>query len=357
MSFTVKTPLKLFATCIILFSCVSAKAQMALPAQVLASNSNRSPQTATDTAYFNSDPRLLENTGPMVLGLKRSAEQRRLLGYLKALKVAENPESYSSRQKFYYHLAGIFAHLKMYPLAMKCFFKSRTNIESAAADSTHLNSANLIISAQDDSLVSRQAVFEKADRKEIKSKIINYKSINSIFNDGKTTATYAMLFHVKQPVPGKGKIFLWANTGHTFITLIKYNKDSTYVSASFGFYPVKEQLLSATPLAPTTSATFRDDSGHKWDEVLGRFISRRKFEKILALASDYQCREYNLNSNNCTDFGIQAAAIAGIKVIETSGKWPLGKGNNPGITGQSILQGNFIDTETAGAQNLFEAER
>ncbi|WP_428329363.1 hypothetical protein [Mucilaginibacter sp.] len=83
----------------------------------------------------------------------------------------------------------------------------------------------------------------------------------------------------------------------------------------------------------------------------------KKLNKILALANDYQGMEYNLNNNNCTDFGIKAATIAGITVVETSGKWPLGKGNNPGITGQSILEGKFLNTETADRKSLFEADK
>ncbi len=267
----------------------------------------------------------------------------------------EDLSNYSSHQKFYYHLAGLFAHLKLYPLAMKCFLKTQANANTTPLieDTTQLSPENLAISSQDDSVINRQTASQLKQAKDVKSKKVDDESIYGVFNDGKIAIAYAMLFHVKQPVRGKRKIFHWANTGHTFITLIKYNADSTYVSASFGFYPVKDQLLSATPLAPTTSATFKDDSGHQWDEVLGKFISGRKFYKILLLTKDYSGMKYNLNQNNCTDFGIKAASIAGIKVMETSGKWPLGSGNNPGVTGQSILQGKYLNTDAKESKDLF----
>jgi len=39
--------------------------------------------------------------------------------------------------------------------------------------------------------------------------------------------------------------------------------------------------------------------------------------------------------------------------METSGKWPLGSGNNPGVTGQSILQGKYLNTDSTEFKHLF----
>lgn len=336
----------------------SSKAQITSSVKVLASNNSVVFKYTPDTAYtVNLDEarNIPPITEPSFASIKNARERRKLLTYLKKLNIPDDPNNYSSHQKLYYHLAGLFAHLKLYPLAMKCFLKTQgnTNTPQIMDDTTQLSLENLAISSQDDSVINKEAIFKLKDVKEIKSKKVNDESIYGVFNDGKTAIAYAMLFHVKQPVRGKRKIFKGINTGHTFITLIKYNADSTYVSASFGFYPVKDQLLSATPLAPTTSATFKDDSGHQWDEVLGKFISGRKFYKILLLTKDYSGMKYNLNKNNCTDFGIKAASIAGIKVTETSGKWPLGSGNNPGVTGQSILQGKYLNTDVKESKDLF----
>ena len=103
--------------------------------------------------------------------------------------------------------------------------------------------------------------------------------------------------------------------------------------------------MSATPLIPSTTSVFKDDTQHEWDEVVGKFISKRKFEKIIRLVKEYRCKKYNLNSNNCTDFGLDIAAIAGIKIKETVSSWPLGKGNNPANAGQSIREGKIKDED------------
>jgi septum formation inhibitor MinC len=351
MHFIYKSFLKTSIVAISFFSALDSKAQSELPARTFASNHSMAPKSTADTGYINQDQRINSNEHA-IASQKSVKERRKLLRYLKELNVPDDFNKYNSHQKFYCQLAGVFAHLELYPLAMKCFLKTQVNNQLAVTDTSEQNPENLAISSQDDSVTNKRIPYLK-NAKEFESKKTDNTHIQQVFNDGKTAIAYAMLFHVKQPVRAKQKVFQWANTGHTFITLIKYNIDSTYVSASFGFYPVKNHLLSATPLEPVTSSTFKDDAWHKWDEVLGKFISRRRFEKILALTGDYGSLEYDLNKNNCTDFGIRAASIAGIKITETTGKWPLGCGNNPGVTGQSILQGKFVNTDTSGFNGLF----
>ncbi len=344
-----------------LLSLAVAEAQTPSSSLVLASNHtlNIKVNAYTDSAGKPDSGNFVAAPALVTLKMTRARERRRLMVYLKELNVPEDLDHYQSHQKLYYHLANVFARLKLYPLAMKCFLKTQQAANSNAtdtllqADRLELNTNDLLLSAKDDSLVSSRAIMKKTRQEEQESKKIGFDRIRNAFNDGKTAIAYAMLFHVKQPVPGKRKIFHWANTGHTFITLIKYNSDSTFVSASFGFYPDKDQLFSATPLHPSSSSTFKDDAGHKWDEVLGKFISRRRFEKILALTRNYAGMEYQLSNNNCTDFGINAATIAGINISETKGKWPLGSGNNPAITGQSILLGKFSNAGSATLNGLF----
>jgi len=338
----------------------------------ISENKKLSPANTNSLSLYDKDATMLEN---LKSGLKKPGERKKLMAYLKQLSVNNNLNYNQSHAKLYYHLANTFARLRFYPLAMKCFFKTMQYNERANnnqsgpltasidslqqqpaltnTDSSRLTTGYLGINTNDDSVLNEQpALFE--DARAVKdSKAITYKRIINTFNDGKKAVAYALLFHVKQPVPGKRKIFALTNTGHTFITLIKYNADSTYVSLSFGFYPRKDNILSATPLEPYTSAVFKDDSEHQWDEVLGKFISRRRFGKILALTQKYNGMEYHLSKNNCTDFGIDAAALAGINIQDTSGKWPLGSGNNPAVTGQSILQGKFKNTDNGKADGLF----
>jgi hypothetical protein len=291
--------------------------------------------------------------------LSNRQERKLLMGYLKELSADNSEITYNqSKVKLYYRLANVFARLRLYPLAMKCFFKTikqnkvpgdepstSSAINSLTADSAAQQKLDkggyLAINSSDDSLfINNPHPTDLNDKTEKKSKAITYDRITGTFNDGKKAAAYALLFHVKQPVPGKPKVFKLANTGHTFITLIKYNTDSSTVSVSFGFYPQKDNLIfSATPWNPTCSGTFKNDKDHNWDEVLGRFISKRRFDRIMRLIKDYDGLDYHLSKNNCTDFALKAASFAGFGVTETKGSWPLGHGNNPGTTGQGILTG------------------
>jgi hypothetical protein len=283
--------------------------------------------------------------------LSKAQQRRQLMVYLKGMESTDinyNP----AKVKRLYSLANLFTRLRLYPLAMKCFLKTMQQ------DVDSISAGNIPITASDDSLLEKQESLPGADTdKEISSKPISNEAITATFNDGKTAIAYAMIFHVKQPVRGKPKIFKLANTGHTFITLIKYNSDSTYAAISFGFYPKKDNPLSATPIIPSTSSTFKDDSEHAWDEVVGKFISKRRFNKILALTQQYRNVSYHLSKNNCTDFGLKAAALAGLQVWDTKGSWPLGSGNNPGITGQSLLEGKFDNTDTGDRQQLLITNR
>ena len=283
--------------------------------------------------------------------LNKAQQRKQLMNYLQGME-SSNIYYNPAKIKRLYYLANIFTKLRLYPLAMKCFFKTmRPDVDS-------ISTGNLPITVSDDSLLEKQQSLLSADTdKEIKSKPINSEKITETFDDGKKAIAYAMIFHVKQPVRGKPKIFKLANTGHTFITLIKYNSDSTYAAISFGFYPKKDNMLSATPIIPSTSSTFKDDSEHAWDEVLGKFISERRFNKILALTQQYHNVTYHLSKNNCTDFGLKAAALAGLEVWNTKGSWPLGSGNNPGVTGQSLLNGKFDNADTGDQGNLLITHR
>jgi len=292
--------------------------------------------------------------------ISKSQERKKLMAYLRELDTNDDKAANRSHKKLFYNLANAFARLKLYPLAMKCFFKTlehtaeSNNTDSLFADTADFNAGYLNFTTKDDTLLdNRQGLLLPQGQQLHKSPAINYQNIIKTFDDGKKAVAYAMLIHVKQPIPGKRKVYLFTNSGHTYITLIKYNNDSSYVSLSFGFYPKKSHLLAGTPLFPTAGSTYRNDANYKWDEVTGKFISKRKFDKILALTKKYDGLKYHLSTNNCTDFSLKAALMADIHIEDTVGKWPLGRGNNPGITGQSLLQGKVYNGRPGNQDNLF----
>lgn len=221
------------------------------------------------------------------------------------------------RFRLFGDLARVSARMRLYPIAMRCYFNSRHDDDGLPADSVWYRERTLS-----------------------PSQPIPADTICAAFRDGKEATAFALLVHVQQPSPGRRRIFVrLGNVGHTFITLIKYNKDNSIVCRSFGFYPRKTHRLSATPVAPSAPGMVKDDGRHDWNEIAGKFITVRQFHRIIKVLRSYGNTLYNLNDNNCTDFGLSIAQIGGIDIRNTRGRWPLGGGNNPACAGQSILEG------------------
>ncbi len=239
-------------------------------------------------------------------------------------------------------VANISTRLKMYPLAMKCYsqamrIKREKGVFSNDVQHTADITNDLRISDDDSLEINLHAALPLTE-----SLPVLCPDIQCSFQDGKAAAAYAIILHVKQPISGKRKAFCHINNvGHSFITLVKLNDDNSSVSRSFGFYPAKKTFLSATPVHPGDQSVIKDDALHPWDESIVKFISEKKFSRLLANLEKFSRARYNLNRNNCTDFGLSEALIAGIEIKETSGEWPLGKGNNPANAGQSLLEKKF----------------
>ena len=338
-----------------------------------------SNQSAITTDGENAELALLNK---LESNFDKKPSRKVLLSYLRELNKNKSAENQRA-SKLHTRLANYFARLRLYPQVMKCFFKATvpddvmdnegrfiressgtvpgdttTNdvaeaIDSNASAATNV-SALLAINTRDSLLLKADSGLFNHNGNQIVSQPIPEKDIVNPFEDGKKGIRYALIVHIQQPVSGKPKIFVKLNqVGHTFVTLIKYNSDSTYIARTFGFYPRKENPLSATPIIPSARSVYKNDEKHDWDEVVGKFISARRFRKILMLVKQYDTVKYNLNKNNCTDFGLNVAALGGISITDTFGRWPLGRGNNPGVTGQSILNGKVINTDTGNKDNLF----
>ena len=163
---------KAFVISLTMFSWHASNAQIASSAKVFASNNSVAFKYTPDTAFsVNLDEPKYIN--PVIesssFSIKNGRERRKLLGYLKKLNIPQDPTNYNSHQKFYYHLAGLFAHLKLYPLAMKCFLKTQVNANTPQLidDSAQLSPENLAISSQDDSVINKQAIFQAKQVKEL----------------------------------------------------------------------------------------------------------------------------------------------------------------------------------------------
>jgi len=286
-----------------------------------------------------------------------------LLQFVRSLKLKTIFRNKAVKERLYYRTAITLARMRQYPHALKFFHKAAYEHESAATKQdpdtckysglyTDSIASSLMMDEMMDIADSSQIIIDHdtlllgAEYDNSRSLPVKPQEITRPFRDQKNALAYGIMLHVKQAATGKRKPFAGINTvGHMFITLVKFNADGSYVSRTFGFYPAKDNILSATPLFPGTSSVFKDDQYHSWDELAGKFVSKHKFNRILRMVRRYSKKKYNLNHNNCTDFGLCIAAIAGISIKDTKGSWPLGGGNNPGATGQSMLEGKVNDAE------------
>ncbi|QES89962.1 hypothetical protein [Rhizosphaericola mali] len=263
--------------------------------------------------------------------------------------------------KAYYNLAVLMARYKNYPLALKYFSLASAFDDASMSNEKFHNSFDSSFLEfptehfSEDSVEKNAAfvfgndtILLRNKSRDVRSKTITNRKLLAPFKDDEEGLAYGIMLHLKQPEFGKRKQFgLINNVGHMFITLVKFEPNGKSVSRTFGFYPDKDNFLSATPLMPGTSSTFKNDSLHLWDETVGKFISYKQFKLIIKMVRQYSRKKYHLNKNNCTDFGLCIAAISGIEIQDTKGTWPLGHGNDPGDTGQSILEGKVTNAENS----------
>ncbi|HEY4111557.1 hypothetical protein [Puia sp.] len=127
----------------------------------------------------------------------------------------------------------------------------------------------------------------------------------------------------------------FVNVGHVFLILTE-NDQGNITSRNVGFYPT-------SMVVPTTSGAFsqgvlNNDQSHTYNINLTVNVSSSQFFSILNYVSlgNNTGYLYNLNSNNCTTFAINAMAAGGVTLPSTKGSWPGGAGNDPGDLGEDI---------------------
>lgn len=121
--------------------------------------------------------------------------------------------------------------------------------------------------------------------------------------------------------------------GHTFLVLNETTSNKQ-ITRNVGFYPKS----SVWPYSPATQGELNNDANHSYDVSLTITMTSSQFYQVLDFISQgnnagYQ---YNLNSNNCTTFAINALAVAGFNLPKTNGNWSGGSGLNPGDLGEDI---------------------
>jgi hypothetical protein len=112
---------------------------------------------------------------------------------------------------------------------------------------------------------------------------------------------------------------------------------NTTITRNAGFYPAS----AITPHSPSSQGVLNDDDYHLYN-ISGSFtLTNAQFFSILNFISQGNSPGYlyNLNTNNCTTFVINAVAHAGIYLPMTMGTWQGGMGADPGDLGEDIRSG------------------
>ena len=124
-------------------------------------------------------------------------------------------------------------------------------------------------------------------------------------------------FCVDAPDPGTRNAIYDRDVGHTFLT-VDYGNGDVY---SFGFYPEK---LTRTGIIfqKSIKGVIKNDKGHEYNEYLTYEITQEQADQLLEFAQNYD-EKYNVVTNNCTTFVVDALKSIGINVPTTEKTWTL----------------------------------
>ena len=170
---------------------------------------------------------------------------------------------------------------------------------------------------------------------------------------------YQIALCVSQPEPGSRTAWTTQDpfnddknpvyVGHTYFIITQVTPTRTVIR-NVGFYP----LSNVSPYSPSGQSVLNNDQQRSYDIKLTIRMTSSQFFTVL----DYIKQGgnngylYNLNTNNCSTFAINALNSAGFNIPATRGTWHNGQGCNPGDLGEDIrsmpLTSNMTRTTTYG---------
>ncbi len=124
-------------------------------------------------------------------------------------------------------------------------------------------------------------------------------------------------FCVQAPDPGTRNAISAKGVGHTFLT-VDYGNGNVY---SFGFYPEKLKDIDII-FQNNVKGMIGDDKRHSYNEYLTYEITQEQADQLLVFAQNYD-EKYNVVTNNCTTFAVDALKSIGINVPITEKTWTL----------------------------------
>lgn len=184
--------------------------------------------------------------------------------------------------------------------------------------------------------------------------VLNLKTdiIDCFDIENNTSGYHTITLYVDQPIANSSETYTFegvdVEVGHTFVSL-EQNLDGQINTKTFGFYP----LESVSPNNPINSPKYCDDGGHEYDVSIKIEISPSVFNNIIYYLSflNDNSINYNLNSYNCSDFGLGIFNMSGANIPDTYSTWSimgntLGGGTNPAALGQDIRNLNTSPSGT-----------
>jgi hypothetical protein len=180
---------------------------------------------------------------------------------------------------------------------------------------------------------------------EAENRIGNIKDYLKCFdNNPNSDHNYEVMLCVSQPEPGTSEPWDFSKkeyaehgnpvfVGHVFLVL-KESAGLKKIIRNVGFYPEG----NVWPYAPSNQGCLNNDSYISYNVALNIKVNCHQFNQILSYLSmgNNKGFMYNLNSNNCTNFALDALRGAEIVLPRSIGKWHHGSGLNPGNLGEDI---------------------
>jgi hypothetical protein len=176
----------------------------------------------------------------------------------------------------------------------------------------------------------------------------NIKDYNKCFtNVGGNDHLYQVTICVAQPKPGTREAWGLSgsgasgsssgsnpvNVGHAFLIFSETTMAGT-ITRNVGLYP--QNIVN--PYYPSAQAQLNNDANHSYNISLTVIVTNGQFFNMLNYVdqANNPGYQYNMNSNNCTTFGLQTLRAGNVYLPSTFGSWANGSGNDPGDLGEDI---------------------
>lgn len=161
-----------------------------------------------------------------------------------------------------------------------------------------------------------------------KERIENVKFYLKCFDRAWSGKEASLTIYIDQPIANNNEPFTKGSdkAGHAFIAITQGD-----VTRAFGLYPDGD----VDPRSPNIPYVFAENDGSPFDVSVSFPISAKTLDKILDQVEGYS-RNYDLNTNNCTDFVLDVTKLAGKTFPDPQSTWLGGGGSNPGAFGQAV---------------------